>query len=387
MKYTEIPNLSSRSISRSRTRAKHKLDAPYKLTGYLYVGEFRTGGPLLKDSKTNKYFGEESAVNTFLEQESGKSSTVNVSFDAAPKTGFEINLTKINDLKYDQSLFVPIKTGKFIDGAFSQDGGIYPGTNYMLIGDPGIGKTTICLDILLHAMLNQKKKVLFISAEMNKIDMYGYAQRIKGFGDIPTLFLSDYTDHDTREVIAKTLMQGWDLVLIDSAAEVCEDLRAHGLSAKEADTWIIDQMTTHNEAKNDTKTYSSFIIIQQVTKGGNFVGSNKWKHNTTGMIELRFQDDDRYAIVTKNRRGFQFDKICFNIHANDVVYREDLYKVALEADAMSKKEEEQKIKDQEKFNEMFLSGKEEQQKGINKALKELENIPTSTRQASAITTR
>ena len=80
-----------------------------------------------------------------------------------------ISTVKMKDVTFDPSLFRPMKSGRIVDSHFSSQGGLMKGTNYAIVGDPGIGKTTVMLDVL--ADLEKKgKKVLFISGEMNSID-------------------------------------------------------------------------------------------------------------------------------------------------------------------------------------------------------------------------
>jgi DNA repair protein RadA/Sms len=256
-------------------------------------------------------------------------------------------------------MFIPMKTGHPIDYMFSSEGGIYPATNYMIIGDPGIGKSTQTLDILAKIKKNDpSKKVLFISGEMNDIDMFGYVQRYPAFGKIPTLFLCDYLDDNAAEVLESTYNQGWDIILIDSFVEVQESIQASsGMNRTQAEKWMIDIMVQNNKGKNAENKYTSFLAIQQVTKGGNFVGSNKLKHNTTGMIELRYSSEfsgDRYAKVTKNRRGFKHEKIYFSLdNVNEVEYdqkrldRDDDIKKRLQ------KEKEILLSEEAKFNKIF----------------------------------
>ena len=104
-------------------------------------------------------------------------------------------LVKMNDLEFDKNLFVPMPTGKKIDSLLSGEGGLMKGTNFAFIGDPGVGKSTVMLDIL--ADLHKKgNKVLFISGEMTSIDMYGYVKRFPKFGELDILFLGDYIEKD-----------------------------------------------------------------------------------------------------------------------------------------------------------------------------------------------
>jgi len=85
----------------------------------------------------------------------------------------QVKVTKMNDLKFEKNLFNPLKTGRAIDSYFSSEGGVMPGTNTVVTGDPGDVKTTVLLYILAD-MYNKGKKVLFVAGESNQIDMVGY---------------------------------------------------------------------------------------------------------------------------------------------------------------------------------------------------------------------
>ena len=54
-----------------------------------------------------------------------------------------------------------------------------------------------------------------------------------------------------------------------------------------------------------------------MTKQGEFAGSNRIKHMTTAMAQLRFDgrgyDAERYIEFSKNRRGSVGDKIFFSL--------------------------------------------------------------------------
>ena len=245
---------------------------------------------------------------------------------------------------------------------FSSEGGIYPATNYLIVGDPGIGKSTQTLDILAQIKKNDPtKKILFISGEMNQIDMYGYVKRYPSFGRIPTLFLCDYIDDNPKEVMEDTYNQGFDIILIDSFIEVQESIQAAtGMTRTQAEKWMIDLFIKHNKGNNDENKFTTFLAIQQVTKGGNFVGSNKLKHNTTGMIELRYSSEfsgDRYAKVTKNRRGFLHEKIYFSLDKQESVeYDQKRLDRDNEITKRLQKEKEILLSEEEKFNQIFGIG-------------------------------
>lgn len=239
---------------------------------------------------------------------------------------------KLRDSKFDEGLFIPMESGLPIDHCFSGDadhpnGGILPATNYIVIGDPGIGKSSVTIE---HAAcvqeMNPDKKVLFISGEMTEMDMIPYTKRFPKWLDLETLFVSDLTDELYKESIQAKLEEGWDLVLGDSFAEIADAVRgdynetvrgADKMSYNDVEKWLVDLMVTHNKAENELHKNTAFVFIQQMTKGGDFVGSNKLKHNTTGMLELRYtKSGDRKVVVSKNRRGFSYDNLHFTFTPN-----------------------------------------------------------------------
>tara|TARA_R110002050_G_scaffold258876_4_gene398215 strand:+ start:385 stop:1131 length:747 start_codon:yes stop_codon:yes gene_type:complete len=228
----------------------------------------------------------------------------------------KVRTVKMENLKFDSQLFRPMKSGRVIDAHFSSEGGLMKGTNYAIVGDPGIGKTTVMLDML--ADLKKKgQKVLFISGEMNQIDMYGYVKRYPKFGQLDILFMGDYCDDNCLGVIKNVLTEGYDTVLIDSMAEIVNgvvDTAKGYYSSKKAETDILNLFEQHNMADNDGKINTSFLVIQQVTKQGEFAGSNRFKHMMTGMAHMKFtKEGDRLFFLSKNRRGGDMSKRMFNL--------------------------------------------------------------------------
>ena len=240
---------------------------------------------------------------------------------------------RMEDVDFDPSIFEPIKTGKAIDTLLSTAGGFPRATNFMLVGDPGVGKSTVSMDILSD-LQNAGASVLFISAEMDRIDLYGYVKRYPKFGKLDILFIGEYLDQNPKLVVEHMLNQGYDIVLIDSFVEVQDTVKeANGMTSGSTEKWLIDLMKRNNLGHNEKKIYTSFLCIQQVNKGGNFVGSNKLKHNTTGMMEIRFEEDGtRYIIFSNNRRGDVLKKLYFDLSkSGDVSYDSTRYDLDEEA--------------------------------------------------------
>ena len=239
---------------------------------------------------------------------------------SAPKKGVNVKVVKMDDLSFDKGLFTPMRTKTRIDEFFSSDKGVMPGTNVVITGDPGVGKTTVLLDILSDLQQNGKK-CLFISGEMNAIDMVGYVRRYPKFGQLDILFMGDYAETNPDVVLKTALKEGYDCVLIDSLAEISDNYVDYfGGTGKSNTNRILQLLDEHNLANNDAGINTTFLVIQQVTKGGTFVGSNKIKHMTTAMGHLKFDGDgQRFFHFSKNRRGGNGNKLFFNLNSKNKV--------------------------------------------------------------------
>jgi KaiC/GvpD/RAD55 family RecA-like ATPase len=248
-------------------------------------------------------------------------------------------ITKLKNLNIDERMFDQMESGLILDNLISHEGGIPSTTNLMLFGDPGTGKTTLLLDLMASVQLNNpERRCLFISGEMGKKQMFKYTQRFPQFGAVDTLFVSDYTDHNTKDVIEQVLDMGWDLVLIDSVAEVLEGVRNdNGWDRKVAESWLVDECVKNNKGENQINKFSTFMLIQQVTKGGVFVGSNKMKHMVDAAAEIRREKESSgggtYIMFNKNRNGMVDIKLYFQLTGTRIVYSNIEAQVEEEGDA------------------------------------------------------
>ena len=268
-------------------------------------------------------------------------------------------LTKISNVKFAKGLFEAHKTNTPLDGLFSIDGGVPKATNWMVVGDPGVGKSTVTLDIIANAK-KSGSKVLFISAEMSPVDLKLYVDRYPKFGDLDIFFPQEIADDESpKAILEEVLGEGYDIVLIDSFIELQATIQeSDRMTRNRAEKWLLDLMYQQNLGQNKTKKYTSFLNIQQVNKGGTFVGSNKLKHMTTGMMEIRFVDqlsqDERYVVFSKNRRGHVGKQMFFNLAATgDVTYDTERFKKSESLKQLKKKEKEMVKKDGLEFDKLF----------------------------------
>jgi len=235
-------------------------------------------------------------------------------------------ITMLNQLDIDPRMLGSMRSGLAIDNMFSEEGGIPCASNYMIIGDPGVGKTTVLLDVLASVQVQDGTlKCLFISGEMGRKQMFKYTERFPQFGLVKTLFMADYLEYNTKDVFEQVLSQGWDLVLIDSAAEIIDGVRDdNSWDRKTAEAWFVDVCIKHNKGENSKRRFTSFLAIQQVTKQGEFVGSNKLKHLFDAMGEMRRESErdggGTYFTFTKNRNGNVGVKFGYQLEQGEISY-------------------------------------------------------------------
>lgn len=322
-----------------------------EIGGLVVVGKHLRG--------TSKYLVQKSGEYYYVQIKEVEESRVEVK-------SVSIDTIKLGSIEYDPAIFVPMLSRTALDYVFSRKGGIMPATNYIVVGDPGIGKSTLSIDFGANVQSeNLDKRVLFISAEMSKVDMYEYIERFPKWRDLNAVFLSEFVDGEYKSSLEELIGRGWDLVVGDSFAEinnaVQEDYNSFcggKMGSGAAERWLIDLMAKSNIGDNERKCYTSFVMIQQVTKGGKFVGSNKLKHNTTGMIELRYtKGGEKKIVVEKNRRGWEYQDLHFSFGESGIEY--DIARIEREKDLESKihAEREELLNDERLFDRVF--GREE----------------------------
>jgi predicted ATP-dependent serine protease len=248
------------------------------------------------------------------------------------------NVVKMKDIQFEKGLFENWMTGKIMDELLCSYKGLPKGVNYMVIGDPGVGKTTIILDLLSDLSMYNSAKVLFVSAEMNEIDLAIYVQRFPKFQNLDILFVEGEFEQEphsckTLERLTAILDQGWDVVAIDSFYELQGIIKEEeNITLKKAESMLLSLMKQQSKGGNSKSINTTFLTIQQVTKSGAFVGSNRLKHSITAMMELRLENpkniySDRYAVFTKHRRGDVGVRLYYDLGSTgDVFYNEERYR-------------------------------------------------------------
>ena len=249
-------------------------------------------------------------------------------------------IVKMRDVRFGVELFENYHSMTALDDLLCSYKGLPKGVNYMIIGDPGVGKTTVILDLIANITRHTKgARVLFISAEMNEIDLAIYVKRYPKFGNLDIMFVEADFEGEKKHLqeIEEVLEKGWDIVAIDSFHELQSIIKEEeDISMRLAETKLLSLIKKHNKAENATNTNTTFLTIQQVTKKGAFAGTNRLKHMITAMMELRLDNpknvySDRFVVFSKHRRGDVGVKLYYNLSSKgDVFFDEERYQQELQ---------------------------------------------------------
>ena len=241
----------------------------------------------------------------------------------------------MRDVQFNPELFVNYRSMTALDELLCSYKGLPKGVNYMIIGDPGVGKTTVILDLIANISRQSKEtRVLFISAEMNEIGLAIYVKRYPKFGNLNIMSVEADFESEKRHLqeIEEELQKGWDIVAIDSFHELQSVVKdEEDISMRLAETKLLSLIKKHNKGDNDRHVNTTFLTIQQVTKKGSFAGTNRLKHMITAMMELRLDNpkniySNRYVVFSKHRRGDVGVKLYYNLSSKgDVAFDEEKY--------------------------------------------------------------
>jgi predicted ATP-dependent serine protease len=157
---------------------------------------------------------------------------------------------------------------------------------------------------------------------MDEIAHYKYCKRLPKFACVQTLFLKNYTDN-VKETLEYVFNQGYDIIAVDSIAEVIEMVKDNYKTTESAaEGWFLQLQDSHKKGNNKGSYYTTFINIQQVTKQGDFAGSNRLKHMTDAMCHIERSKDglQRSMYFSKNRDCDKDFSVYFTIHKDSVYY-------------------------------------------------------------------
>lgn len=172
-------------------------------------------------------------------------------------------------------------------------GGLVPGSLVLLGGEPGIGKSTLALQVLMRMT---SRRTLYASGEESLRQLKLRAERLAGSPD--SLYL--IADTSLENILTQTTELQPDLVVIDSIQTIQTD-------AVEA---TIGSLTQVKECAARILQYAKernipFLIVGHINKEGSLAGPKVLEHMVDTV--LQFEGDQHYLYrilrAQKNRFG------------------------------------------------------------------------------------
>jgi DNA repair protein RadA/Sms len=226
------------------------------------------------------------AWNSLIEEVASVSSGLG---KAKPSAG--LKPTKINEVQTQ-------KLPRFSSGLAEVDqvlgGGVVPGSVMLLSGDPGIGKSTLVLQIA--AQVAAKQRVLYVSGEESVHQIKLRADRLGVATDGLDLLADTNVD-----AIAATIEQGdYQLVIIDS-------IQTMVVEALTGSPGTVGQITASAQVIQMVakRHHIATLIIGHVTKEGNIAGPKILEHLVDVVLYLEGEKYGAFKALRgiKNRFG------------------------------------------------------------------------------------
>jgi DNA replication protein DnaC len=136
-----------------------------------------------------------------------------------------------------------------------------PGTNfkYMFYGEPGSGKTALSMQFTEYLASQHELRVLYVTAE--EFDSKSFQDKVVLNG------LADNNVIVANKEFREMDLSAFDVIFIDSVQRL-------GMSPKEFDELV------------ETYPEKAFVLLFQMTKGGDYKGGKDWEHNLDGTVKV-----------------------------------------------------------------------------------------------------
>jgi DNA repair protein RadA/Sms len=230
-----------------------------------------------------------SMVETVEATSTGSTSTARRSV-AAPDSASQV--TRLADITSDGEQRIPVAIAEF---SRVLGGGMVPGSLVLIGGDPGIGKSTLLLQVsTLHS--SQQGRVLYVSAEESPRQIKLRAERLRVIPD-DLLVLGET---DIGQILAHIETTNPSMVVIDSIQTVfVPELQSAAGSVAQV------RESTSRLMQFAKRSGIPVMIVGHVTKEGTIAGPRVLEHMVDAVLYLEGDRYHQYRVLraVKNRFG------------------------------------------------------------------------------------
>ena len=222
--------------------------------------------------------------NTYVEQKIPK----------GPSSGFSEKREYASPARLEEVVSAPVSRIDLKNGEFNRvlGGGIVPGSVVLIGGEPGIGKSTLALQVALHT----DKNTLYISGEESPQQIKLRADRLGGGnGNCQVL-----AETSLQAIVAQVEQSRPQLLIIDSI----QTLYSEGIES--APGTISQVRDCAAQLLRVAKTMNMpVILIGHITKDGSIAGPKVLEHIVDTVLQFEGDTHHLYRILRsiKNRFG------------------------------------------------------------------------------------
>lgn len=190
-------------------------------------------------------------------------------------------------------------------------GGLVPGVVVLLAGEPGVGKSTLLLEVAAR-WARSGQRTLYVTGEESAAQVRMRATRTGALA--PELYLAAETDLGT--LLGHVTEVAPSLLVVDSVQTICTaqaDGAAGGVTQVREVTTVLTR-----EAK---RRGMAVIIIGHVTKDGSIAGPRTMEHLVDVVLSFEGERHSGFRMVraTKNRFGPSDEVGCFEMTGAGIV--------------------------------------------------------------------
>ncbi len=184
-------------------------------------------------------------------------------------------------------------------------GGLVSGSVNLITGEPGIGKSTLLLQLATYVATY--KAVLYVSGEESVSQVSQRAKRL-GFSNVNLVIVNSYS---TDDIVASILTSKYDLVIVDSIQTISTSL----LNSSAGSVGQIST-STQNIIMAAKSSNTAVLLVGHVTKEGNIAGPKLLEHMVDVVLRL---EGDRFGgfkllKAVKNRFGSTHEVAIFEMN-------------------------------------------------------------------------
>lgn len=176
-------------------------------------------------------------------------------------------------------------------------GGIVPGEIILLSGEPGVGKSTILLQVALN--LSKNMRILYVCGEESPSQLFSRLERLSVKDSVPgNIFVTN--DIVVENIFALVNDEKFDLLIVDSVQSVTSNISkgyAGSISQVRASGSVLTRLSK--------TTGIPTLLVGQITKGGDIAGPKILEHIVDCVLYIEGGEFNQYRVLRcmKNRFG------------------------------------------------------------------------------------